>query len=468
MSALSKMDKITSARTKAFQDTPARKRLALLFDTDSFVEINGFSTVDGAPCGVVCGYGSVMGTPVYAFAQDSSEGGGAVGAAHAAKIQKVYDTALKTGVPVVGIYDSNGARVAEGAGALEAYGKILLRANSLSGVVPQISVVLGVCAGTSAMLACSADFVVMSEKAEFFLTPPAKGNKGAGSAENAAKAGIAHVVTSDDETACEAARQILSRLPSNNLAAPPLCDFSEPVGGEASLRSACENMYGAQASEIAAAILDDGSALELLGSFGKGAYTAIGTMGGFPCGIVATTGSKLDADDCAKIAKAVSVWDSFQIPVVTLVNTTGFSSEAGACSAVRDMARLSHVYAQATTAKIAVITGAAYGAAYVALCSRAANADYTIAWPSATISALEPQAAVAFLHADDITSTKSREQVEQEYIEGDASAFAAAEGGYIEDVIDPGVTRPAVLAAMDMLSAKRVPTQPKKHSNIPL
>ena len=464
-----KIDRLTEARSQAFKETAARKRLAMLFDSDSFVEIDGFATVDGAPSGVVCGYGAVMGSPAYAFAQDASEGGGAIGAVHAAKIKKIYDMALKTGAPVVGLYDSHGARITEGAGALDAYGEILLAANSLSGVVPQISVVLGVCAGSSAMLACGADYVILSDKAEFFLQPPTGDEPGAGSAENAALAGIAHIVASGEEAACEAARQLIARMPINNLAPPPMCDFSDPSGGTQALRTACEDMSVAKAEDIAASLLDNNSALELMGKFGCGAYTALGTIGGFPCGIVATRGGKLDADSCAKIARLVSVWDSFQIPVLTLVNATGFADEGdGLCGAVRDMARLSHVYAQATTAKVAVITGAAYGAAYVALASRGANADYTVAWPSASISALEPQTAVAFLYADRITNEKPRAQVEQEYIENEASPFSAAQHGYIEDVIDPGVTRNAVLAALDILSAKRVPTQARKHSNLPL
>lgn len=470
MSAQSKLENFAGAREKAMPDTPARRRISMLVDPDSFVELDGFVSVGDGGSGVVCGYGSVMGSPVYVFAQDSTEEAGAVGALHAAKIAKVYDLALKTGVPVVGIYDSMGARVSEGVGALSAYGEILLRANNLSGVVPQLALVLGTCAGTSAMLACCADFVIMSEAGEFFLNPPGKSQEaaGAGSAAYAAKSGVAQLVCGGDQEACEAARKLLCALPLNNLASPPVSDFAEPAAA-AGISALCASVDTADVRDIAAAICDEGSAIELLADFGANAYTAVATMAGLACGVVATRPGLLDADSSAKIAKIVSVCDSFQIPVITLVNTAGFGGSDGTlCASVRDMARLAHVYAEATTPKIAVITGEAYGAAYVALCSRTANADYTIAWPSATISPLVPQTAVAFLYGDRITKDKSREEVEAEYRDVDASPIVAAKTGAIDDVIDPALTRPAILSALDLLSAKRVTRNPKKHSNLPL
>lgn len=467
MSALEKFEK---ARAIAAKDSAARQRIGLLLDEGSFVEMDGFAVVDGEPAGVVCGFGSVMGSPVAVFSQDASANGGAVGAVHAAKIQKVYDTALKTGIPVVGIYDSHGARVKEGVASLQACGELLLCSNNLSGVVPQISLVLGTCAGVSALLAASADFVIMSEAAEFFLSNPAdeKEVKGAGSAMNAAKAGVAHIVRETDEESIAAARQLLSMLPINNLAQPPVNEFEELTGGADVLRAATGET---RAADIAAAICDAGSAVELLENFGSVcAYTALATMGGFPCGVVVTRGEKLCKDGCSKIAKVVSVLDSFQIPIVTIVNAPGFksSAEAELCGCVRDMARLAHVYAEATTAKVSIITGAAYGAAYIALAGRAANADYTVAWPSAVISALEPRTAVALLYSDRIAAHTSREDVEREYAENEASPLAAAAGGFIDDVIEPGLTRPAILSALDLLSAKRVSRNPKKHGNIPM
>jgi acetyl-CoA carboxylase carboxyltransferase component len=406
---------------------------------------------------------------VYAFAQDSTENGGAVGKAHAAKILKVYDLALKTGAPVVGIYDSHGARVLEGAGALDAYGEMIRAANNLSGVVPQISLVLGVCAGSSAAMACGADLVIMSEKAEFFLTPPAKGEKLAGTAGAAAKSGVAHIVEGDDKSAIEAARKLLAMLPINNLASPPVFDYDEVSGSGEALRAACEDIDNAAKKDIAAAVVDADSLIELLPDFGRKVYAAMATIGGYPSGVIVTGGDKLCANCCAKIARLVSVWDAFQIPVVTFVNTIGLDSGEGTelCFAVRDMAKLTHVYAEATTAKLAVITGKAYGAGYVALAGKAAASDYTIAWPSAVISPLAPETAVAFSYGDRITTEHPRNLVVAEYIENEASPYEAAAGGYIDDVIDPAVTRPALMAALDLLSAKRVHKNPKKHGNIP-
>lgn len=465
---MSALEKLEEARGKMLGDSVARQRLAQLLDPDSFVELDSFVAVENEAAGVVCGFGAVMGSPVAVFSQDVSAAGGSLGAAHAAKIAKVLDTAAKTGIPVVGIYDSHGARVLENVGALAAYGELLLRMNNLSGVVPQISLVLGTCAGTAAMLAASADFVVMGEKAEFFMSNPVaeKETAGAGSALNAAKAGVAHVVCEDDTQACAAARKLLCMLPLNNLAPPPASEFSESPDSPSALAA----ISAEDAPALVNAICDADSALELLPEFGKNARTYLATMGGYPCGVIATYGEKLCADACAKIAKVVSVLDSFHIPVVTVVNTPGMATSAKAelCGSVREMAKLAHVYAEATTAKIALITGKAYGAAYIALAGRSANADYAVAWPGAVISALEPQTAVELLHRDDITKTRSRADLEREYMETEASALAAAAAGYIDDIINPQVTRFAILSALDLFSAKRVERAPKKHANIPM
>ena len=460
---MSKLDKIADARAKVFVDTPARSRLEKLFDDGSFVEIDGFVTAGGKPSGVVCGYGSVNGGPVYAFAQD----GGAVGKAHAGKICKIFDLALKTGVPVIGMYDSAGALVMEGAEALNAYGDMLLHINNLSGVVPQISLVLGTCAGSSAVMACSADFVVMSDNAEFFVTAPA-GDASSANAAAAAKSGVAHIVKEDESSAIEAARVIVSMLPTNNIAPPPVFDFAEKEGGADVLSAACENIGTASAEEVVLSVFDDGSVVELFESFGKSVYAAMATIEGFACGVIAVKeGNKLCSNCCNKIAKLVSVWDAFQVPVITFVNTEGVDDGNGASGAVRDMAKMAHVYAEATTAKIAVITGKAYGSAYVALASKATASDYTVAWPSAVISPLAPETAVAFSYSDRITADKSREAVVAEYIENEASPFKAAESGCIDDVINPALTRSVLVAAVDLLSAKRVQKNPKKHGNIP-
>jgi acetyl-CoA carboxylase carboxyltransferase component len=410
---MSTVSNINVAREQAFAKTAARERLNQLFDPDTFVELGGFAQADGAPSGVVCGYGAVSGGPVYAFAQDSAENGGAVGKTHAAKIKKLYDMALKTGAPVIGIYDSKGVKVSEGAGSLAAAAELLQAVSSLSGVVPQISLILGPCVGTGAMAALSADFVIMSEKADFYATPAnASTPEGAGTAEAAAKSGVAHIVAKDDAAAIAQAQKLISMLPINNLAAAPVAPYGEVPGAGEALRAACENMAGAKAEDIAAALADAGSAVELFAAFGEGVYAATATMTGFPCGVLATRGGALSSDDCAKMARLISIWDSFQLPVITLVDCTGMQGAEGAlCVNARDMARLAHLYNEATTAKLSVITGKAYGAAFTTLAS---GMDYVVAWPSAVISPLEPSVAVAFQYAGRITAGHAREKVEDD------------------------------------------------------
>ena len=448
MSEQTKLERLSAARLEAGKASSARERLVKLFDENTFAELDALVKCGGAGCGVITGYGEIDGATVFAFSQDVSARGAAVGSSQAKKIVKLYEMAVKTGAPVVGVYDSKGADIAEGNGMLAAYREILSAANNLSGVVPQVSLVLGVCGGLSAMAACAADFVIMSEKAELFLTPPAVAKDGAvaGTAEAAQKSGTAQIVTSDEDEAIAKARQLLSMLPANNLSAAATFDFSEPQ--TASLLDTIESTLGETTKcDLVRAIVDEGSFLLIGSGFGQGAHTALCT-------------------GAARIARFVSVCDSFQIPVVTMINTEGFAP-AGAeelAGSIRDIARLSHVYAEATTPKVALITGSAVGSAYVAL----SQADLTLAWPNASISALPVSAAVAFLKGGEITAQKSREQVEAEYKDNEASALRAAEEGFVSDIIDPKDTREELIEALDMLSGKRVSRLPKKHSNLPM
>lgn len=470
---MSKAKQLEDARQAATKATPARDRLMKLFDADTFTELDALAKVGGEGAGVITGYGCVDGNPVYAFSQDTTVMGAPVGRIHAGKIKKVYELAQKTGAPVVGIYDSNGAKLDEGNDALAAYGEILACANNISGVVPQIALVLGVCAGTSAMMAAGADFVVMSENAEFFMTPPfvakAKGEEigDAGTAAAAARAGVAHLVEEDEAKAIESTRRLLGMLPSNNLSSVPHFDFSAPDG--AVLAAAGENIAAADQKAVVNAVFDADSTLELQKKFASNVYAGLGTLAGFTVGFVSVTGD-LCAGGCAKAARLMSVCDAFQLPVVTFVNCEGFkqSAKAELSGAVREMAKLAHVYAEATTPKVSVITGAAYGAAYIALAGKGANADIALAWPGAVISGMQPEAAVALLHGKEITAEKSREQVVAEYKDTTASAFTAAADGIVEDVIAPADTRAALIASLEMLAGKRVTRLPKKHSNMPL
>ena len=459
---------LADARKDALKDTAARRRIAALFDPDTFVEVGALvkNGCDGA--GVITGYGLVDGSPVYTFAQDTSVRNGAVGAAHGSKIKKIYELALKSGAPVVGIYDSNGAAIDEGLDAMAAYGDMLCWTNNLSGVVPQVSVVLGPCAGCAAMIAASADFVVASEQAELFLAP---GDE-ACDAKNAALSGVAHLVEKDEAAAVAAARRLIALLPSNNLSALPLCEFREADKAAAALEAAAKAMDKADMMKIIDSVADAGSVIELQKDFTKcGVHVALGTVAGSTVGFVAASDSgKVCSNGSSKIARFVAICDSFQIPVVTFVNCAGFAATNGHAfrGGVREVAKPAHVYAEATTPKIAVICGAAYGSAYVALAGRGANADYAVAWPDAVISALSPATAVAFMEGDKITKDKTRAQVEAEYAANEAGAVAAAAKGHIDDVVDPADTRAAVVSAIDMLIGKRVSRLPKKHANIPM
>lgn len=483
MGSDSKLTILAEKRAQQNRNTPAYKRLEKLFDAGSFTEMDAFAKADDTATGVVAGYGAIEGSTVFAFSQDSTVDGGAVGKAHAAKIRKVYELAAKTGAPVVGMFDSNGARVAEGNDVLAAYGEMLLISNNLSGVVPQVALVLGVCAGSAAMVAASADFVVMKKDAQLFLTAPfitgAQGDstEGAGSADNAAKSGVAHILADSEDEAIAKARELTARLPLNNLSAAPVASFSEADAADF-LRVACENLDAADTDGIVDAVLDAESALELQKEFGKSVYAGLATVAGASCGFVATrrsvNGGRIDAAACAKIARLVRLCDAFALPVVTFVDTQGFVPSAAdeLAGSVREAAKLAHAYAEATCPKVAVVTGNAIGPAYIAMAGRNANADVTVAWPSAVISAMEPVAAATFLWDERLAGSKDlaadREKLVQQYIETAASPYEAANGGHIDDVIDPADTRAALIAALDMLAGKRVSNLPKKHGNMPL
>lgn len=440
----------------------ARQRLAYLFDNGEFTELGAMTKAGNDLSGVITAYGYVEGNPVYAFSQDVSVNSGALNKTHAAKIARVYDLASRTGVPVVGIYDSCGADVNDGFGAMDAYGELLMWASNLSGVVPQISVVAGVCAGCSAMMAACADFVVASNDAEIFVTPNSKVSN---LAANAAKNGVVSAIADNDEDAVKLAKDILTKLPQNNLSPVPMYEYEQSA-----------ESFGANAPEQAAAICDAGSLTELYAQYGDAAYTALGTIGGSTVGICGTDAkdAKLTADDCSKLARFVRTCDAFAIPVITLVNTEGFdtSDDTEISGAVKNMAKLAHAYAEATTIKLSVVTGKAYGAAYIALAGKNANADMTFALPKAVISPVAPLTAVEVLNHDALKGAENTEATRlalaTEYGIGKASAKNAAEYGSIEAVVEPADLRTTLIGALDIMAGKRISRLPKKHSNIPM
>lgn len=469
MSPEQKMSKLQELQTLAKANSKGRTAVESLFDAETFVELESLTAVTENGSSVVAGYGTVDGTMVYAYAQNSV----GITKESALKIKRVYDLAVKNGCAVVSMFDSKGANVAQGAQMLTAYSEILTASNLLSGVVPQIAVVLGTCAGLSSLVAGSADFVIMNEKAELFLTAPfiananGKGSKDAGTAKNAAQNGLASIVCKDENEAIETAKKVLSLLPSNNLSTAPLFEFEENAEAVANLANVVMDV---DAKEVVKAVLDTDNVIEIGAEYGTGVTTTLGTIAGSVAGVVATAkDGELTSDACAKIQKFVNVCDSFNIPVITLIDTKGYENTS--CPyLVKNAVGLAGAYAESTTAKINVIVGNAVGSAYMTLAGTNGNADATYAWPTAVISALAPETAVEFMWADRFEGTTdvvaTRTALVEEYIDTVASPFEVAKSGLITDIIDPALTRNVIISALDMLSSKRISRLPKKHNNV--
>lgn len=441
-------------------DCQARTRLSYLFDDGKYTEINSYAKENDCLTGVVTAYGYVNGNAVYAFSQDKSINNGAVGPAHAAKIAKLYSLAAKTGTPVIGIHDSNGAFVNGTAESLTAYGELINAASVISGVVPQISVVAGTCAGSAALFACSSDFIIMTKDAEFFMTP-AFTKENSGSASDAAANGIAAAVCDDDKAAIEKAKELINLMPVNNLAPLPMFEYNEP-----------ETAVSADFNSLINRVCDAESIIELYAEFGKASYTALATVNGATVGIAATnkTSDKLTDADCSKLSRFIRTCDAFAVPVITFVDTEGFDA-ADAISGVKSMTQLANCYAEATTAKISVITGKAVGPAFIALAGKDISSDFTYIWESACVSPLAPLSAVEFLWHDKLKGAADvnakRNELAEEYKATLASAESAAASGAVDEIISASSTREAIISALDILSSKRVTKLPKKHNNIP-
>lgn len=442
--------------SKAVSEVEASKgymRLQKLFDDATFTQVDAFAKSEGGYAEAVAGYGYINGTGVYAIAQNSDLSGGAMSQSQSAKIKKVYDLAQKTGVPVITIYDSIGGRLAEGSQLLTAYGEILKMSSALSGVIPQISVVLGPCLGTQALIAACGDVVIAAKGAEFSLDV----NTGS-TAEKAFENGTAHLLAEDEEDAIAIARDVASMLPANNIETAAGFEFAD----------ASENVAdNTPANDIPELVADDGSYLELSAAYGDDAVTALATLTGITVGFVSAGVKILSGDACKKIARFVRFCDAFSIPVITFVD-----SEKFCC--LKSAARVSSAYAEATTAKISVITGEAYGALYVALAGTGSNADITFAYPNASVSPLNPYASAVIMLGDEIgkelkgsaNPQADKEALVAKFKAENCSVFEAAANGYVEDVITPSATRAKLASALDMLIGKRVQRLPKKHNNL--
>lgn len=438
-------------------ENTGKSRLELLFDGGSFNEIGRLAGTKGAEESVTAATGYVGGAPVVAFSQNA----GAMGKADMAKIKKVYELAEKIGAPIVGIYDAQGVYVCEGAEMLAAYGDIIASAGRVSGVVPQISVVAGVCVGSSAVLASLADVVVMTADAELcFSSAKLCGDKEekVGTAEAAAANGTAAIVCDDVDAAVKTVAELLLMLPANNLSATSVADY---VPSAAAVKNGCS------AEELATAICDADSIMELYAEHGKKALTAFARVGGYVVGVVATRCNVICSTCSKKIARFVRLCDAFSIPVVTVIDSEGVkvNKDFELSGGMKGIAVLTHAYAEATVGKIAVICNNAVGAAAMAMAG--GNADAVFAVEGSVVSALKVSAAVQLLYGERLAAGENRADLEKEYAENEGSAAKAAEVGYVDDVVAADAVASKVLAALEMLSSKRVSTLDKKHSNMP-
>ncbi|MBQ4089394.1 MAG: methylmalonyl-CoA carboxyltransferase [Clostridia bacterium] len=476
--AILKGDPQLSEQQKKAGKLLARERIALLLDAQSFVELDALNT----DAGVVTGYGLIDGSPVYVFCQDLTVNGGSVGASHARKVLKVMDLAEKTGAPVVGIYDTTGARLAEGVDALNAYAMIAGRISALSGVVPQIALVLGQCGGVASSLAGMSDIVVMSKNGSLFVNGPlvvsavagknVDLNEIAGPAAST-KSGMASITAETDDEAIAQARKVIGMLPVNNMD-EAIGECFDDLNRESPDLDHIEKLSDAR--DLIERIADGNKYVELAADFAPSMVTALAKIGGATVGIVANQNAKdegrLTVYGCKKAARFVNFCDCYSIPVITIVDSMGVKiNTAPQGELSRAASQLMFAYAEATTARIALIAGNAVGMGYVSQASRAAS-DMVYAWPGAVISAVTPKIAAQLLYADEMKSADDpaakRAELEQRYCDDVADGVKAAQLGYVDDVIEPSQTRAMIAAALEMLSGKRDSKPAKKHGNMPL
>ncbi len=479
----------------------ARERLNHLFDPGTFTELDvfvmhraaefGLDRMEIPGDGVVSGYGTVEGRLVYAFAQDFTVLGGSLGEMHAAKICKVLDLAVKTGSPVVGLNDSGGARIQEGVAALNGYGEIFRRNTHASGVVPQISVILGPCAGGAVYSPALTDFVIMAgDTAHMFITGPqvikaVTGEEvslellGGGVAHNE-KSGVAHFLTANDGEAIRVARRLLAHLPSNNLEEAPLREAEEPADDAEDLRHVvpADPRRPYDVRRVIRAVVDGSEFLEVHAAYAQNAVVGYARLGGRAVAVLANQplqqGGCLDIAASDKLARFVRVSDAFNLPLLTFVDTPGYlpgvAQEHGGI--IRHGAKILYAYAEATVPKVTVILRKAYGGAYLAMCSRSLGADLVLAYPGAEIAVMGPEGAANIIFRKEIAEsedpTRARQEKIAEYRERFANPYQAAAMGYVDQVIDPRETRGLLRRALAAVRSKREGRPAKKHGNIPL
>ncbi len=479
----------------------ARERIDLLLDEGTFVELNpfiehrstdfGLDRAKGPGDGVVTGYGKVNGRPVYLFSQDFTVFGGALGEMHAKKIANVMDLAAKNGAPFIGLNDSGGARIQEGVVSLDGYGHIFYRNSIYSGVIPQLSVIMGPCAGGAVYSPAITDFVFMVEKtSQMFITGPkvietVTGEKissedlGGAEVHNSIS-GNAHFMGGTEEEVLQQVRRLLSYLPQNSEEKPPRLSADEEDDYRPDLTDCIpfDSLRPYDVRKVVEQIVDEGSFMEVQQDFARNIVVGLARIKGEPVGLVCNQpkvmAGGLDIDSSDKASRFIRFCDSFNIPLITFEDVTGFfpgiKQEHGGI--IRHGAKILYAYSEATVPKLTVILRKAYGGAYVALNSKSIGADLVYAWPNAEIAVMGPQGAANIIFAREIQGSSNpeavREQKIEEYREKFANPYVAASRGMVDDVIDPRDTRIKLIQALEMLRNKKESRPAKKHGNIPL
>jgi propionyl-CoA carboxylase beta chain len=503
--ALSKLEQqTTAARTKleSVGRQTAHARIELLLDPGSFVELDRFVTSQCADFGmqdkttygdgVVTGYGTIEGRRVFVFAQRPDVFGGSLGWAHAAKICKVMDKAMEVGAPVIGLNDSGGARIQEGVAALGGYAEIFKRNVLSSGVVPQISLILGPCAGGAVYSPALTDFVLMVETSSYmFITGPeviktvtheevTKEALGGAMTHNQ-KSGVGHFACADEAAALALTRALFGYLPSNNMEPPPVQETDDPVD------RACEQLVELvpenpnkpyDIRKIITAVADGGGFLEVHEHYAKNIVVGFIRIGGHPIGVVANQplvlAGCLDIDASVKAARFVRTCDAFNIPLLTLVDVPGFlpGTEQEYGGIIRHGAKLLYAFTEATVPKVTLVTRKAYGGAYDVMASKHIRGDINLAYPTAEIAVMGADGAVNIIFRRELAEAKDpaaeRARLTAEYRQLFASPYKAAEFGFLDRVILPIETRKVLADSFDLLRNKRQENPPRKHGNIPL
>ncbi|HET7656997.1 MAG TPA: acyl-CoA carboxylase subunit beta [Bacillales bacterium] len=479
----------------------ARERIDILLDKETFVELNpfiehrgsnfGMDDLEAHGEGVVTGYGKINGRAVYLFAQDFTVFGGALGEMHAQKIANVMDLAAKNGVPFIGLNDSGGARIQEGVVSLDGYGHVFYRNSIYSGVIPQISVIMGPCAGGAVYSPAITDFVIMVEKtSQMFITGPkviktvtgediSSENLG-GAGVHSSKSGNVHFTAATEEEALNQVRELLSYLPQNHREKAPNVSVKERDDYLPDITDAIRfdptRTYDVR--DVIRQVVDQDSFLEVHRNFAKNIVVGFARLNGEAIGLVCNQpkwmAGGLDIDSSDKASRFIRLCDSFNIPIITFEDVTGFfpgiQQEHGGI--IRHGAKILYAYSEATVPKLTVILRKAYGGAYVAMNSKSIGADLVFAWPNAEIAVMGPEGAANIIFSKEIATSEKPEETRaakiEEYREKFANPYIAAAHGMIDDVIDPRETRIKLIQGLDMLRNKQEERPNKKHGNIPL